>query len=201
MKSLSFLFALMGCAAGVAGCAPKKTPKPTVDSGASAAIAAANEAVPPTTPTGAAVGATAPTSGSGTQALPTIGPAPAWKLKDVNGNVVTSDQFKGKVIVVDFWATWCGPCRAEIPGYVELYKKYGKDRLAIVGVSLDEAGANVVADFAKKFDINYPVVMGDENVVAAFGGMDVIPTTFLIDRDGNIRDKKVGAEPRDVYEA
>jgi thiol-disulfide isomerase/thioredoxin len=132
--------------------------------------------------------------------LPVLGPGPSWQLKDVNGNVVSSDQFKGKVVVVDFWATWCPPCRAEIPGYIALEKKYGKDGLAIVGVSLDEGGPAIVQQFAAKFGINYPLVMGDETVQAAFGGMEAIPTTFLIDRLGQVRDRKVGAEPTEDYE-
>jgi thiol-disulfide isomerase/thioredoxin len=132
-------------------------------------------------------------------ALPTLGAAPAWKLKDLNGAIVSSDQFKGKIVVVDFWATWCPPCRAEIPGYTELTKKYGKD-VAIIGVSLDEGGPGVVKSFAEKQGINYQLVMGDEAVVAAFGGFQGIPTTFLIDRTGQIRDRKEGAEPTAVYE-
>ncbi|HYD84887.1 MAG TPA: TlpA disulfide reductase family protein [Opitutus sp.] len=122
--------------------------------------------------------------------------APAWELKDVNGNVVRSDQFKGKVVVVDFWATWCGPCRMEIPGYVELQKKHG-DKLAIIGMSVDQAGPGVVKKFMEKNKVDYTVVMADEDVVSKFGGsegINAIPTTFIIDREGNIRDRKVGAE-------
>jgi len=127
-------------------------------------------------------------------------PAPVWKLKDVEGKVISSETFKGKVVVVDFWATWCPPCRAEIPGYIELQKKYGKDGLVIIGVSLDQKGPAVVKPFIEKFGINYQIVMGDDDITAAFGGMDAIPTTFIIDRAGIIRDRKVGAEPTEDYE-
>jgi thiol-disulfide isomerase/thioredoxin len=129
--------------------------------------------------------------------------APAWRLTDVDGNAVTSAQFKGKVLVLDFWATWCGPCKSEIPGYIALQKKYGPDGLVIVGVSVDEEGpgrAALVKKFMKTFGMNYTVVFSNDDVAGAFGGLDAIPTTFLIDRDGNIRDKKVGAEPAAEYE-
>lgn len=132
--------------------------------------------------------------------LPRIAPAPAWTLKDLDGNPVSFSQFKGKVVVVDFWATWCPPCRAEIPGYIDMVRKHGKDGLVIVGISLDQGGPGVVKPFAAKTGINYPLVMGDEAVVAAFGGVEGIPTTFLIDRAGMIRDRKVGAEEAESYE-
>jgi peroxiredoxin len=181
------------------GCTPKKeTPKPNVSAEAAAAHSAAMEG------SAAALAPDQATpvvkSDTGASALPVIGPAAPWKLKDVNGNVVSSDQFKGKIVVLDFWATWCPPCREEIPGYVDLYRKYGKDGLVIVGVSMDEAGPKVVADFVKKYGVTYPIVMADDSVVSAYGGMEAIPTTFLIDRTGQIRDKKVGAEPTEVYE-
>ena len=130
-------------------------------------------------------------------------PAPSWKLKDVNGQEVSSDQFKGKVVVVDFWATWCGPCRMEIPGYVALQKKYGRDRLAIIGMSVDQQGPGVVKKFIQANKVDYQIVMADETVQEAFAGdegINAIPTTFIIDQAGNIQDRKVGAEPTEVFE-
>ncbi|MDE3084166.1 MAG: TlpA family protein disulfide reductase [Verrucomicrobiota bacterium] len=119
--------------------------------------------------------------------------APSWKLRDVDGKTVDSAQFKGKVVVLDFWATWCPPCRSEIPGYIKLQEKYRGKGLAVVGVSLDQQGPEVVKKFMAEQHMNYTVVMGDEAVTRAFGGIDAIPTTFIIDRSGNIRHKKVGA--------
>jgi thiol-disulfide isomerase/thioredoxin len=132
--------------------------------------------------------------------LKTLGLAPAWQLKDLDGQVVSAEQFKGKVVVVDFWATWCGPCKIEIPGYIEMMKKHGPDGLVIIGVSVDDVGPDVVKAFVAKNKMNYPVLMYDEKVVEAFGGLEAIPTTFLIDRSGQIRDKKIGAEESASYE-
>ena len=138
---------------------------------------------------------------SSCRAEPTLpAPAPAWKLLDLDGKEVSSDNFKGKVLIVDFWATWCPPCREEIPGYAELQKKYGADGLVVIGISVDSKGAAAVKKFADKFPVPYQVLMADDKVVTAFGGMDAIPTTFLIDREGIIRDRKVGAVPPAEYE-
>lgn len=126
--------------------------------------------------------------------------APAWKLKDLDGNVVTSDQFKGKVVILDFWATWCPPCRTEIPGYIVLQKKYAADGLVVVGVSVDTDGVGPVRKFVKDFGINYTIVMADDSIQDAFGPLQGYPTTFIIDRDGMIRNKKLGRMPAAEYE-
>lgn len=127
-------------------------------------------------------------------------PAPAWALKDLEGNLVGSEAFKGKVVVVDFWATWCRPCRAEMPGYTELQKKYGGQGLVIVGVSVDNGGAAAVRKLLRKAPVGYLILLADDKVVDAFGGMDGIPTTFIIDRAGLIRDRKYGLEKTADFE-
>ena len=118
--------------------------------------------------------------------------APAWQLPDLNGKLVSSAEFEGKVLLIDFWATWCPPCRKMIPGLVELQEAYADAGLVIVGVSLDRKGPEVVRAFNEKFRVNYTSLMGDEAIVSAFGGIEGIPTSFLIDREGRIVEKHVG---------
>ncbi|MFI5336493.1 MAG: redoxin family protein [Opitutales bacterium] len=135
-----------------------------------------------------------------TAALPVLGRAPDWTMTGLDGQPVTAASLKGKVVVVDFWATWCGPCREEIPGYIALQKKYGPAGLVVVGASVDQKGPAHVKEFAQQNGMRYTLVMADEAAIGAFGGFEAIPTTFLIDRDGNIRHKKTGTMPAEEYE-
>jgi len=127
--------------------------------------------------------------------------APAWKLQDLAGKTVSSEDFKGKVVVLDFWATWCPPCRAEIPGLIDLQKTYEKRGLMVVGVSLDQDGVDAVRSFVKKYGMNYPVLVGDDKIQRAFGGFDAIPVTLVIDREGHIVKRHLGLTGKDEFEA
>lgn len=132
--------------------------------------------------------------------LPVLGKAPAWVLRDVEGREVKSSDYLGKVVVVDFWATWCPPCRKEIPDYIAWQKKYAQRGLVILGLSLDEAPASAVKAFGDKMKINYPLLMADAATAEAFGGIEGLPTAFVIDREGNIRHRKVGLSDPEAYE-
>jgi peroxiredoxin len=126
-------------------------------------------------------------------------PAPSWTLRDVNGTAVSSSLFAGKVVILNFWATWCDPCRAEIPAFINLKNSYGADGLVVVGISVDEGGTQVVRNFIASYGINYYVVMSSASVVQAYGGISAIPTTFIIDRQNRIMQKFVGARSEFVF--
>ena len=112
-------------------------------------------------------------------------------MRDLDGRPITSDTFRGKVTIVNFWATWCPPCRAEIPDLVELQKKYG-DRLQIIGVSQDEGGVEAVKRFAAEQQMNYPIVMMTPEIDKAFPGVAALPTSFIIDREARVVQRHVG---------
>lgn len=126
-------------------------------------------------------------------------PAPPWQLKTLDGQSLSAAQFKGKVVVIDFWAPWCSPCVREIPGFVSLQKKYGGDGLVVIGVATD-CDADSVQHFLDAHSLGYAVGMSNDQIYTAFGYPDALPTTFLIDRKGIIRDRRVGGESAAAYE-
>jgi len=128
------------------------------------------------------------------------GNAPDFTLPKLDGNSLTLSDFKGKVIILNFWATWCPPCRREIPDFVELYENYKDKGLLIIGVNLDGGDRSSVKQFSEKYKINYPVVLGNVNVTEDYGGIRAIPTTFIIDREGDIREKYIGYQPGTTFE-
>lgn len=116
---------------------------------------------------------------------------PGWELTTVDGKQVKASDFDGKVVLVDFWATWCPPCRKGVPDLIALQKAHGGKGLAVVGISLDNSDSPV-KKFIEAQKINYTVVMGNEEVATQFGGIQAIPTAFLIDRSGKIVWQHVG---------
>lgn len=117
--------------------------------------------------------------------------APVWILKGLDGTDVKSTSFDGKVVVLNFWATWCPPCVAEIPDFIEVQKELGGKGLTFVGVSLDQSTVPV-KKYVKRTKVNYPIVMGNSEVVKDFGNISGIPTTYVIDKSGVIRMSEVG---------
>ena len=126
--------------------------------------------------------------------------APDFTLTDLSGKPFTLSGTRGKVVILDFWATWCPPCRMEVPHFQSMYEEYKDKGLVIVGVALDRTGPSAVMAFAREFDVTYPVVMGDDRTTALYGGIRSIPTTFIIDRQGRITDRFVGYRSREVFE-
>jgi cytochrome c biogenesis protein CcmG/thiol:disulfide interchange protein DsbE len=125
--------------------------------------------------------------------------APDFALKSVDGKTVRLSDYKGKVVIIDFWATWCPPCRKGIPDLISIQKEF-KKKVVVIGISLDaEKTLKDVPGFIKEYKINYPIVYGDDKVVADYGGIQGIPTAFVIDKKGNVVDKHVGLVPKDTY--
>jgi peroxiredoxin len=132
--------------------------------------------------------------------------APPFTLLNLKGEKVKSSDFQGKVILLNFWATWCPPCREEIPSFNELGNRYKKDGLVVIGIALDRGGPEEVQKFLKKFKVEFTILMGDEAVVEAFssipgmGPFQGVPTTFIIDRQGQICRRFVGFTEKEVVE-
>jgi thiol-disulfide isomerase/thioredoxin len=119
--------------------------------------------------------------------------APAFELKSIpDGKVTKLAGFRGKAVLLNFWATWCGPCKIEMPWLVDLQKKYGPQGLQIVGVAMDDTSDKEIADFAHKMGVNYVVLKGTEKVGDLYGGVDRLPLTYFVDRSGKVVDEIVG---------
>jgi thiol-disulfide isomerase/thioredoxin len=123
--------------------------------------------------------------------LETPTPVPEFSVRDLDGKTITRASLRGKVVIVNFWATWCPPCRAEIPDLIALQDKY-RDQLQIIGISQDETGPEAVRKFATEQRMNYPIVMSTPELEKIFTGIYALPTSFIIDRDAQIVQKHVG---------
>lgn len=130
--------------------------------------------------------------------LPVLGPAPEWGVTTLDGKTLSSDRLKGRVVVIDFWATWCPPCVYEIPEFVRLQEKYRDQGLLFVGFSFDQ-NMDMLNRFLERHGVKYPIALVDSEMVERFGERELImPTTYIVDREGRVRHRKVGpADPED----
>lgn len=126
--------------------------------------------------------------------------APDFLLKDSNGAPVKLSDYRGKVVLLNFWATWCGPCKIEIPWFMEFEQKFKDQGFAVLGVSMDEDGWDAVKPYISSKKINYRVIMGDDSTGNLYGGIESLPSTFVIDRDGKIASVHIGLVSKKDYE-
>lgn len=125
--------------------------------------------------------------------------APDFELAALDGKNLKLSDLRGKAVLLNFWATYCGPCKVEMPWFVELQKEYGPQGLQILGVAMDEASPEDIAKFAGELGVNYPILIGKESVGQSYGGVGVLPTTFFLDRDGKLIAREFGLQSRSVF--
>lgn len=126
--------------------------------------------------------------------------APEFELKDVDGKNVRLSDYAGKVVILDFWATWCGPCKGSIPWLIELSEKYRDAGLVIIGISMDEEGWPVVKPFMEKMHITYPILMGSKRTAYLYGDVDSLPLAFFVDRNRHVAAIHLGTAGRKEFE-
>jgi peroxiredoxin len=126
--------------------------------------------------------------------------APDFALPALDGKTLKLSDFRGKAVLLNFWATWCEPCKIEMPWFVDLQKKYGPQGLQVLGVAMDDASPKDISEFAQKMNVNYPIVVGKEQVGDQYGGIPYLPSTFYISRDGKIVDRVFGLVSRSEIE-
>ncbi|HZR31095.1 MAG TPA: TlpA disulfide reductase family protein [Terriglobales bacterium] len=127
-------------------------------------------------------------------------PAPDFSLETLDGQTLHLSDYRGKAVLLNFWATWCQPCKIEMPWFEELQRQYGPQGLQVVGIAMDDASKDEIAKFAKELGVNYPILVGKESVGDAYGGVQFLPSTFFIDRDGKIVDRVFGLKSRGEIE-
>ena len=127
-------------------------------------------------------------------------PAPDFDLTDSSGAKVKLSDRKGKVVLLNFWATWCGPCKLEIPWFISFQQQYKDQNFEVLGVSFDDDGWDMVKPYIAEHKINYRIMLGNDNLDKAYGGIESLPTTFIIGRDGNVASKHVGLVSKATYQ-
>ncbi len=128
-------------------------------------------------------------------------PAPAFTLTTLDGKQVSLADYKGKAVLVNFWATWCAPCKLEMPWFIDFEKEYGPQGLVVLGVTQDDAPKDEIQKFVQKIGLNYPVLIGGDKISTAYGGIEYLPSTFYIGRDGKVVAQAAGLISRDEVEA